>query len=75
MDTFVASPALVEAWFPARPLVALQRARLEEARGQVERAGSYYTRFLDWYDMPSDRVRHLVDDAEAALARLAQEGR
>jgi hypothetical protein len=32
-----------------------------------------HTRLLDGYDLPSDRVRHMVENAEAALARLAQE--
>ena len=52
-------------------LVYLQRARVEEARGRNERAIQFYREFLQRYDMPVERHRHLVEEAEAALARLA----
>ena len=28
-------------------------------------------RFLEWYELPGPRERHLVDEAHSALARLA----
>ena len=52
-------------------LVYLQRARVEEARGRTERAIRFYREFLQRYDMPVERHRHLVEEAESALARLA----
>ena len=30
-----------------------------------------YTRFLGWYDLPDPSERHLVEEAQSALARLA----
>jgi hypothetical protein len=52
------------------PLVYLERARIEEGRGQVEAARAHYGQFLRRYDLPNARHRHLVQEARAALGRL-----
>ena len=49
----------------------MQRARVEEALGRRVNAVKYYEEFLHLYDMPTERHRHLVAEAEAALARLS----
>jgi hypothetical protein len=51
----------------------LERARIEDARGNVPLAQEYYQEFLLRYDMPTPKQRHLVDEARAALARLSGE--
>ncbi len=51
----------------------LERARIAEARGQKELAAQHYRSFLRRFVLPDARVKHLRDEAEAALARL--EGR
>jgi hypothetical protein len=48
----------------------LEMARIEAARGDRNLAREYYQRFLQRYDSPSPRMRHLVDEAKAALTRL-----
>ena len=48
----------------------LEMARVESARGNRTRAGEYYQRFLQRYDMPSPRLQHLVDEARVALRTL-----
>jgi serine/threonine protein kinase len=48
----------------------LELARIESARGNQQLAREHYRRFLELYDMPSSRMRHLVDDARAALKSL-----
>jgi hypothetical protein len=58
----------------------LEMARVETARGDRELAREYYRRFLKRYDAPSVRMRHLVAEARAELARLegqrpAEQGR
>ena len=45
------------------PLVDLERARIEKARGRAEPAAVYYRRFLQRYDQPSSRHRSLVQEA------------
>jgi hypothetical protein len=52
----------------------LERARISEAKGQVNVARQYYREFLRRYDMPAPRHRHLVDEAKLALARLEKTG-
>ena len=49
----------------------LERARIEDARGNVPLAQEYYQEFLLRYDMPTPKQRHLVDEAREALARLS----
>ncbi len=53
-----------------RPLLSLQLARIEDARGRVDDARRLYRDFLIWYDMPLPAHRQLVTEARAALARL-----
>jgi hypothetical protein len=53
------------------PLVYLERARIEEARGQVELARAHYEQFLRRYDMPTPRHQQLVREAALALGRLS----
>jgi hypothetical protein len=48
----------------------LARARLEEAHGSPGVAREYYEQFLRRYDRPVPAQRHLVDEAQAAVARL-----
>jgi serine/threonine-protein kinase len=52
-------------------LAFLQRGRIEEARGNSEFAKRSFEEFLERYDMPVESHRHLVDEAQAALARLS----
>jgi hypothetical protein len=52
----------------------LERARLEDARGQQGRARAHYERFLRFYDAPVAAHRHLVEEARAALRRLSGQG-
>jgi tetratricopeptide (TPR) repeat protein len=53
----------------------LQRGRVAEAEGRLDDAAEFYTQFLQMYDMPTERHQHLREEAEAALARLAEERR
>lgn len=53
------------------PLAHLQRARLLGAGGNAVVARQAYGEFLRRYDMPVAAHRHLVEEAEAALARLS----
>jgi len=55
-------------------LVYLERARIEEARGQGDLARSHYEQFLRSYDLPVAAHRHLVEEARAALRRLSGQG-
>ena len=52
-------------------LAELQRARIEDARGHPALAEAQYRQFLTRYDMPMPTNRHLVEEANAALARLS----
>ena len=52
-------------------LVDLERGRIEERLGHDDLARKYYREFLRIYDRPAAGHRHLVDEATAALARLA----
>jgi TolB-like protein len=47
-----------------------ERARIAEARGQKELAAQHYRSFLRRFVLPDARLKHLRDEAEAALARL-----
>jgi TolB-like protein len=47
------------------PLVDLERARIEAARGRAEPASAYYRRFLKRYDLPSKRHLPLVEEARS----------
>jgi hypothetical protein len=49
----------------------LERARIEDARGNVPLAREYYEEFLLRYDMPTPKLRHPVDEAREALTRLS----
>ena len=48
------------------------RAQLQSAVGHAYtlEARRAYRRFVEWYDLPSARLRHMVDEAEASLERL-----
>ena len=50
----------------------LQLAQIEEAQGHEDLAREHYEQFLRRYDMPVPALRHLVDDAQAALRRLSR---
>ena len=52
-------------------LITLERARIEEAIGEVRQARVDYQWFLRAYDQPVAQHRHLVDEAHAALKRLS----
>lgn len=56
---------------PLTPLITLERARIEERRGNATLAGVYYRDFLRHYDRAVPTHQHLVDEAQTALARLA----
>ena len=62
-------------WILANRMLAapalLEQARLEEGQGHTEDARRAYSRFLEWYQLPDAHERHLVDEAQSALARLA----
>ncbi len=49
----------------------LQRARIEEARGDREPARRHYQEFLRRYDIPTPLHRHLVEEAVTALRQLS----
>jgi hypothetical protein len=49
---------------------SLETARVEAARDNQDLAREYYRYFLRLYDLPSPRIRHVVDEARAALRRL-----
>jgi serine/threonine-protein kinase len=53
------------------PLAYLMLGRIEERRGDARSAARHYEQFLRRYDMPAPRQRHLVEEARAALVRLA----
>ena len=55
---------------PFTGLALLEQGRLQDAQGDSVEARRAYRRFVEWYDMPSARLRHLVDEAEASLERL-----
>ncbi len=54
-----------------RGLAELERARIEDARGNPDLAREHYEQFLMRYDMPMPAHRHLVQEATEALARLS----
>lgn len=54
-----------------KPLVDLERGRIEELSGRVGSARNYYREFLRCYDRPMTGHRELVEEAKTALVRLA----
>jgi len=54
------------------PFAYLARARILEAQGQRGAARAHYERFLSSYDAPVPAHRRLVEEARAALARMAR---
>lgn len=52
------------------PIVLLERARLNAGLGRTDAARHFYEEFLRRFDMPDESLRHLVVEAERALARL-----
>jgi TolB-like protein len=72
-------------WYWYRALVLdgvtyREAAGIEAARGNTAQARKFYEEFLLRYDQPVARLRHLVEEARAALARLerrapAEQGR
>jgi hypothetical protein len=55
-------------------LAELARARIEDAQGHPALARTHYRQFLTRYDMPVPAHRHLVEEANGALARLSGRG-
>ena len=53
------------------PLAALERARAWDQAGNAERATHFYREFLRMYDLPPAQHRPYVEEAKAALVRLA----
>ena len=53
-----------------RPLVDLERGRIEEQSGRAGSARNYYREFLRRYDRPMPGHRKLAEEAKAALVRL-----
>ncbi|MDZ4863256.1 MAG: serine/threonine-protein kinase [Gemmatimonadota bacterium] len=51
--------------------IYFERARIEEGLGQADAARRHYELFLRYYDQPVPRLRPMIDEAEAALRRLA----
>ena len=54
-----------------RPLVELERARIEEAQGHTEQALAHYRQFLLRFDAPMPSQRPLLTEAREAVARLS----
>ncbi len=55
------------------PLARLEQGRIAEQLGQRDAARFYYQAFLNRHDMPQPRNRHLIEEAETAVARLVAE--
>ena len=55
---------------PFTGLALLEEGRLQDAQGHSDEARRAYRRFVEWYDLPGARLRHLVDEAERSLERL-----
>ena len=53
-----------------KPLVDLERGRIEEQNGRAGSARNYYREFLRRYDRPMPGHRKLAEEAKAALVRL-----
>jgi hypothetical protein len=53
-----------------RPLVDLERGRIEEQSGRAGSALNYYREFLRRYDRPTTGHRELLEEAKTALVRL-----
>jgi DNA-binding SARP family transcriptional activator len=65
---------LAQAWnLSVGTLSLLDRAEIAEAMGELDRARSFYTRFLARHDLPVAALEPRVARAEAALTRLAAE--
>ncbi len=65
-------PAAVGPHVMLEGLAYLEQARIEDARGRSDLARRYFEEFLRRYDMPVPAHRHLVEEAQAALARLEE---
>ncbi len=52
-------------------LAYYELARIEDAQGKSDLALDHYQQFLRRYDMPPPAHQHMVDEANAALRRLA----
>ena len=52
-------------------LAYYELARIEDAQGKSDLALDHYRQFLRRYDMPPPAHQHMVDEANAALRRLA----
>jgi hypothetical protein len=55
---------------PFTGLALLEQGRLQDAQGHSDEARRAYRGFMEWYDVPNARLRHLVDEAESSLERL-----
>ena len=53
-----------------KPLVDLERGRIEEQNGRAGSARNYYREFLRRYDRPTASHRELLKEAKTALVRL-----
>ena len=70
VDAYFGHPSIVLK-LPLRGPVEFERARIEQARGRVGLSQAHYQQFLMRYDLPVPRLRQLVAEAEAAVARLS----
>jgi serine/threonine protein kinase/tetratricopeptide (TPR) repeat protein/TolB-like protein len=64
-------PQLIHANALLAPFAYLARARIAEAQGRWHEARELYARFLSNYDAPVSSHRGLVEEARAAIARIA----
>ena len=53
-----------------KPLVDLERGRIEEQNGRAGSARNYYREFLRRYDRPTASHRELLEEAKTALVRV-----
>ena len=53
-------------------LIARERGRIEEQRGNPDAAREYYGEFLRRYDRPVPAHQRMVEDAKATVAALRQ---
>ena len=64
-------PHLIHANAMLAPFAYLARARIAEKQGRWHEARELYARFLTNYDVPVQSHRGLVEEARAAIARIA----
>jgi TolB-like protein len=69
-DGVITAQSLALASVLLGPVIDLERARAEVARGDRTRARRFYERFLRDFDSPDASQRHLVEEARTELAQL-----